>query len=111
MIKAFFCRDSNLCRVGDSQSLVAEIIAWSPCFLRGDADQELCHFLEKFKNAGVELQWLEERIKGGDSCDWKCMFEVMCLLGELGLKGEQLAEVIKNHPALAIVPSAYPAYS
>lgn len=48
------------------------------------------------------MQWLEQRIKGGDSCDWKCMFEVMCLLGELGLKGEQLAEVIKNHPALVL---------
>lgn len=71
--------------------------------MRGDADQELRDFLENFKNAGVDLYWLEDCKRGGDSCDWKCMFEVMCLLGELGLKGEQLGEVIKNHPDLILI--------
>lgn len=47
----FLSRLQSLQSWGFPQSLVAEIIASSPCFLRGDADQELCHFLEKFKNA------------------------------------------------------------
>lgn len=70
--------------------------------MKGDDNQELHDFLEKFKNVGLDLIWLEKHIRKCGSCDWKCMLEVMCLLGDLGLREEQIGEVIKNHPVLLL---------
>ncbi|KAH6772099.1 hypothetical protein C2S52_005125 [Perilla frutescens var. hirtella] len=92
----------SLQNLGLPQSLVAEIIASSPHLLKGDADQEFRVFLETFENVGIRLDWLVEHMRGVDSCDRKCMLEVMSLLGELGLRGGQLGEVIMNHPDLIL---------
>ncbi|KAI3446432.1 hypothetical protein Pfo_003097 [Paulownia fortunei] len=88
--------------LGLKQSLVVKIIASSPYLLRGDVNREFLEFLEKLKNAGIEYNWLEEHISEGDSYNWKFILELMCLLGELGLTGEKLGEVIRHHPDLLL---------
>ncbi|KAG6399526.1 hypothetical protein SASPL_141007 [Salvia splendens] len=87
---------------GLRHSLVVEIISCSPHLLIGGDNQEFHDFLEEIKKLGLNLGWLEKHVRGCDYCDWKCMLEVMCLLGELGLRDEQIGQVIKNHPGLLL---------
>ncbi|KAK4432163.1 Transcription termination factor MTEF18, mitochondrial [Sesamum alatum] len=88
--------------LGLKQSLVVKIIASSPYLLKGDVNRVFLEFLEKLKNSGVGYNWLEEHLSEGDSYNWKCMLELICLLGELGLTGEILGEVITHHPDLLL---------
>ncbi|KAK6151261.1 hypothetical protein DH2020_013896 [Rehmannia glutinosa] len=84
--------------LGLKQSLVVKIITSSPYLLRGDVSHDFIEFLEKLKIVGIEYDWLEEHISNEDSYNWKCMFELMCLLGEFGLDADKLGEVIRKHP-------------
>lgn len=93
--------------LGLRQSLVCKMIASSSYLLRGDVSREFIEVLEKLKIARIEYDWLEERILEGGSYNWKRMLEVMCLLGELGLNGEKLGEVITNHPDLLLERSGH----
>ncbi|KAL7134098.1 hypothetical protein ABFS83_11G004700 [Erythranthe nasuta] len=92
----------SLQSLGLKQSLVVKIVASSPYLLRGDANKEFLEFLEKLKSIGIDYDWLEENISERDSCNWKCVLELISLLGEMGLKGEILGEVIKQHPDLLL---------
>ncbi|XP_042022979.1 uncharacterized protein LOC121770292 [Salvia splendens] len=87
---------------GLRQSLVVEIISCSPHLLIGGDNQEFHDFLEEIEKLGLDLGRLEKHVRGCDYFDWKCMLEVMCLLGELGLRDEQIGQVIKSHPGLLL---------
>ncbi|KAG8367938.1 hypothetical protein BUALT_Bualt16G0124700 [Buddleja alternifolia] len=91
--------------LGLKQSLVVKIIASSPYLLKGNVDKEFVEVLEKLKNAGIEYNWLHENISEKDSCNWKCMLELICLLGDLGLSDEKLGEVITHHPDILLESS------
>ncbi|KAK6151265.1 hypothetical protein DH2020_013900 [Rehmannia glutinosa] len=97
MIGKIYIEASDVFRYGYG-SLVVKIIASSPYLLRGDVSHDFIEFLEKLKIVGIEYDWLEEHMSNEDSYNWKCMFEIMCLLGELGLDADKLGEVIRKHP-------------
>ncbi|KAG8371870.1 hypothetical protein BUALT_Bualt12G0007900 [Buddleja alternifolia] len=91
--------------LGLRQPLVVKIIASSPRLLIGNVNREFVEVLETLKKLEIEYDFLEEHISEGDSYDWKCMLELMCLLSELGLSEGQLGKILTHHPDLLLVCS------
>ncbi|KZV44794.1 hypothetical protein F511_28383 [Dorcoceras hygrometricum] len=91
--------------LGLKQSLVVKIIASSPYLLRGNMNEKFVGILRKLKIAGIHTDWLEEHISVGDSYNWQCMVELVCLLSELGLGEDELGKLIFEHPDLLLESS------
>ncbi|XP_059659648.1 transcription termination factor MTEF18, mitochondrial-like [Cornus florida] len=86
--------------MGLNQSTVIKIVSSSPYLLIGDTNRELPKILEKFKSVGIEYGCIEGHLLEGNSYNWSHMFELLCLLSNMGCSEEQLKGIICQHPGL-----------
>ncbi|XP_059659651.1 transcription termination factor MTEF18, mitochondrial-like [Cornus florida] len=97
--------------MGLNQSTIIKIVSSSPYLLVRDANRELPKILEKLKCVGIEYGCIEGHLLEGNSYNWSHMFELLCLLSNMGCSEEQLKGIICQHPGLLFQNSGNMSFS
>ena len=97
--------------LGLSQSTMIKAIASSPYLLIGDANMDFVKAMEKLKSVGIESNWIEKHLSEGNYYDWSQMVGLLCLFSKMGFNGEQLGELIRQHPGILLECSGNLAHS
>lgn len=91
--------------MGLSQSSIIKVVSSCPCLLIGGNSKELHKLLEKFKIIGIEFHLIEGHIVEGNSYNWSDMYEILCLLSNMGCSDEELRKLISDSPLLPLEAS------
>lgn len=88
--------------MGLSQSTMIKAVASNPYLLIGDANMEFVKMMEELKTLGIESSWIEKNLSEGNHYDWSQMLNLLCVFNKMGFTGEQLGELIIQHPGILL---------
>ena len=97
--------------MGLSQSAMIKAVASSPYLLIGDANREFVKMMERLKSVGIESSWMEKHLSEGNHYDWSQMLDLLSFFSKMGFNGEQLGELIRQHPGILLECSGNMAFS
>ncbi|GMH08199.1 hypothetical protein Nepgr_010039 [Nepenthes gracilis] len=86
--------------LGLSQSTVAMVVCSSPYLLFGDVNEDFRQVLGLLNCLGFECDWFQGHLLVENSYNWRQIFELLCMLSDLGCSKEQLGSLISQHPEL-----------
>lgn len=97
--------------VGLSQSVVVEAVSSSPHLLIDDVYKEFIKVVTRLKCLGYEYNWVKGRLLENTSYNWRQIFELLCMLQDLGCGNNEVGKLIGEHPELLFAGSGQKTFS